>query len=273
MRMNNLVLRAISGAVYVAVIVLAILGGPLWTGLLMMLFAIAGYVEFHRLSDCRGPRFMYLFTLVCTAIFAVSGFLAIHTFFDVCVLFSIFLFPVLRFCIALFDRSDTALRDTAWDCLGFLYLGASLCSLGIAFDMSESWQFILLFFVLIWLNDTGAYLTGSRFGRTRLCERLSPKKSWEGFWGGMIFCMVAGAIAGHFVVGPIKNIFGGAFLGMVVSIAATLGDLFESALKRHAGVKDSGNLIPGHGGILDRIDSLLFVAPLSLLFTLFERLF
>ena len=130
--------------------------------------------------------------------------------------------------------------------------------------------FVLAVFVLIWLNDTGAFCVGSLFGRHRLFERISPKKSWEGFFGGLIFCLVAAAI--------LKTCFGEYFpgmgmllmlgLGAVVSVFGTWGDLVESLIKRTLGVKDSGHVLPGHGGILDRIDSLLLVIPAVLAYML-----
>lgn len=259
--MNNLVLRAISGAVYVAVIVLAILCGRVWLSLLVAVMAIAGTAEFFKLSGNRTSLPVKTFTLVMTAALAVSGCYSVQSMILLCA------YPFVRCSLTLADRNDTALRDTATDMLCFLYIGLALCTLGNTYVLAGH-EFVLLMFVLIWLNDTGAYLTGSRFGRTRLCERLSPKKSWEGFWGGMLFCIVAGGVAGHYGMGPVHSILRGALFGVAVSAFATMGDLFESALKRHAGVKDSGNIIPGHGGLLDRIDSLLFVAPASLLFAL-----
>ena len=113
---------------------------------------------------------------------------------------------------------------------------------------------LLTVFVAIWANDTGAYLAGSTFGKHKLFPSVSPKKSWEGFFGGF----VASIIAAGLLLGwkPSSLVF-----GAVISIAATWGDLFESMIKRQVGVKDSGNIIPGHGGILDRIDSLLLVLP------------
>ena len=119
---------------------------------------------------------------------------------------------------------------------------------------------------MIWLNDTGAYLTGRSFGRHKLCERLSPKKTWEGFWGGFAFSVLAGVVTALFFM-PYNPALLAAY-GAMVSVISTYGDLFESLLKRTAGVKDSGNLIPGHGGILDRIDSLLLVIPAVLAYML-----
>jgi phosphatidate cytidylyltransferase len=121
-------------------------------------------------------------------------------------------------------------------------------------------------FALIWVNDTGAYCVGSTMGKHRLCERLSPKKSWEGFWGGMAFCVIASVI---YALIMNYNVLASVAFGIIVSLFATFGDLFESLLKRSAGVKDSGKLIPGHGGVLDRIDSLLFVAPAAAIYAVF----
>jgi phosphatidate cytidylyltransferase len=127
---------------------------------------------------------------------------------------------------------------------------------------------IIGFFLLIWANDTGAYLTGISFGRTKLFERISPKKTWEGFLGGVILAvLVAWLLSGWLgVVTKMQWIV----ISIIISIAGTYGDLIESMLKRSAGVKDSGNILPGHGGFLDRFDSAVFSFPLVYLFiTLF----
>mgnify|MGYP003461984886 FL=1 len=127
---------------------------------------------------------------------------------------------------------------------------------------------LLAIFIFIWLNDTGAYCVGTLIGKHRLFERISPKKSWEGFWGGLILCVISGiAIAtwlNSYFNGP--QLYGWIVLAAIVSIFSTWGDLCESLIKRSIGVKDSGKILPGHGGILDRIDSLLLVSPTALLF-------
>jgi phosphatidate cytidylyltransferase len=123
---------------------------------------------------------------------------------------------------------------------------------------------IIGFFLLIWANDTGAYLTGSTFGRTKLFERISPKKTWEGFLGGTILAaLVAWLLSGWLgVVTPVQWII----ISVIISITGTYGDLIESMLKRSTGVKDSGNILPGHGGFLDRFDSAIISFPLVYLF-------
>lgn len=123
---------------------------------------------------------------------------------------------------------------------------------------------IIGFFILIWANDTGAYLTGMSFGRHKLMERISPKKTWEGFVGGIILAaMAAWFLSGWLgVVDKLHWII----IALIVSIAGTYGDLVESMLKRSTGVKDSGSIMPGHGGFLDRFDSSIVSFPLVYLF-------
>jgi phosphatidate cytidylyltransferase len=123
---------------------------------------------------------------------------------------------------------------------------------------------IIGFFILIWANDTGAYLTGMSFGRHKLMERISPKKTWEGFFGGIIIAsLIAWLLSGWLgVVDKIHWII----ISVIVSIAGTYGDLVESMLKRSTGVKDSGTIMPGHGGFLDRFDSAIISFPLVYLF-------
>ncbi len=123
---------------------------------------------------------------------------------------------------------------------------------------------IIGFFILLWSNDTGAYLAGMSFGRHKLMERISPKKTWEGFFGGMLASLaVAWFLAGW--LGVVDR-FHWEIIAVVVSVAGTYGDLLESMLKRSTGVKDSGTIMPGHGGFLDRFDSTIVSFPLVYLF-------
>lgn len=123
---------------------------------------------------------------------------------------------------------------------------------------------IIGFFLLIWANDTGAYLAGASFGRHKLFERISPKKSWEGFFGGVL----SAAVAGWFLSGwlGVVDRIHWVIIALIVSVAGTYGDLVESMLKRSIGVKDSGTIMPGHGGFLDRFDSAIISFPLVYLF-------
>jgi phosphatidate cytidylyltransferase len=118
----------------------------------------------------------------------------------------------------------------------------------------------------VWIMDTGAYFIGVRFGHHKLWPRISPKKSWEGFWGGLGSATLAAALMAHFWL-PGVSAWQGALLGVLVGCVGPLGDLSESLFKRQSGVKDSSQLIPGHGGVLDRVDSFIFVAPAVYLLT------
>jgi phosphatidate cytidylyltransferase len=154
-----------------------------------------------------------------------------------------------------------------------LFFMAQICCAGslsflcfIPFIGGQQYQplLLLMVFIFIWLNDTGAYLTGSLFGKHRLFARISPLKSWEGFWGGLIIVLAASQIfAGCFTLLTRTEWL---LFATLTAVTATLGDLAESLLKRTCGAKDSGNILPGHGGVLDRFDSVMLVAPAVYIF-------
>lgn len=132
-------------------------------------------------------------------------------------------------------------------------------------------KIIIGLFILIWTNDTFAYIIGKSIGRTKLFERISPKKTVEGFLGGIIFAVLAGYLISKYYIKAnpefsARSIIIWTSIAVIVGIAGTIGDLIESKFKRIAGVKDSGSIMPGHGGILDRLDSVIFVAPIIFLF-------
>ena len=132
-------------------------------------------------------------------------------------------------------------------------------------------KIIIGLFILIWTNDTFAYIVGKSVGRTKLFEKISPKKTVEGFLGGILFAVLAGYLISKYYIRASpefseRSIIIWTSIAVIVGIAGTIGDLIESKFKRIAGVKDSGNIMPGHGGILDRLDSAIFVAPIIFLF-------
>jgi phosphatidate cytidylyltransferase len=123
---------------------------------------------------------------------------------------------------------------------------------------------VLSMFLIIWTNDTFAYLSGLTFGKHKLFERISPKKTWEGFIGGLLASLLIGYFLHQFILEV--SLLKWLFLCLLIAISSVLGDFIESLFKRTAGIKDSGTIMPGHGGILDRIDSLLFVVPVMYIY-------
>ena len=271
--MSNLALRAISGAVYVGVIVGAIVAGEEWFFLLTALLASLGIVELRSivntkrsgiLGTCLGA--LDITAAIMLAWLPMSGVL-VEAVLIAPVLMVYFL---LRGVAALYDRREHPFRNAAWSVFSVLYLGLPMYALNTVYmehPAVTKWV-VLILFAMIWLNDTGAYCFGSLLGRHKMFPRLSPKKSWEGFGGGLLCCLLAGWGCFAWFNGVGMSLWQWLLFGLIACVFATWGDLFESLMKRNARVKDSGFIIPGHGGILDRIDSLLFVAPAIMLYLL-----
>jgi phosphatidate cytidylyltransferase len=163
---------------------------------------------------------------------------------------------------------DQAGSDFAVTTAGIVYLGwIGAYLIDIRNLPSGMWWFLLVL-PSVWLADTAAYFVGKGLGKTPLSPRLSPRKTWEGYWAGVVFGTIgtAGlALLWHSLGGPAVPWWKGALLGLALSVLTTLGDLGESMFKRQAGVKDSSNILPGHGGVLDRLDSWLWGAALGYL--------
>ena len=151
---------------------------------------------------------------------------------------------------------------------GFLYITIPVAHLALLRGLSQGTRWVLLVLFMVMLNDSCAYFTGTFWGKKKLYPSVSPNKSVEGAVGGLAGSMLAACLA-HMTFMPWTGLLQLLVLGLVVGVVAELGDLFESLLKRSFGVKDSGTLIPGHGGILDRLDSLLFAFPLTYYFALY----
>lgn len=277
--MKNLMVRTLSGLVLVAVFVGAVLGSQWSFGALLLLILVGGQTEFYKLARETGlspQRWMGL--AVGVLLFALN-FIVFRQFSRsvtdeaggavlYLLLYIGLLLPTLFVC-ELFRRSATPLANLGATLLGVLYVAVPLSLLlyvpVLAGDGVWRPETVLCYIFIIWANDVFAYLVGMTFGRHRLCERLSPKKSWEGFFGGLAGAVVTGPAAAY-ALDANYWVWGG--LALVASLSGVAGDLVESMFKREAGVKDSGQVIPGHGGVLDRFDALLLSAPYVFLYLL-----
>lgn len=259
--------RAITGFFFVLVMLAAFFCGPYVFLGFFSLLALLCLFEFYGLIKTTGiyPQQvlgLILGLLICLG--AVSFWLnASFTryFFALIVPLSVAVFFA-----ELYRKSEKPFHQIAYIFLGLIYtLMPFVFFMALAF-LSGNFDFHLPlgFILLLWTNDTCAYLTGRQFGKTKLFERHSPKKTWEGFLGGILATvLVAFAIGKYF-----QEISTMQWLvcGLIISVFGTMSDLVESMLKRSINVKDSGNILPGHGGFLDRFDGLLLAAPLVFIY-------
>ena len=266
---NNFVLRTITGIVFVAVIVLAVWLSFVSMLLLFLLVSLLGIWEFFSLVEQNGnsPQkyLALLVTLFCFFSLLVRG-----------VPEYLVIFPGLMFISELFRKKEQPFINVAYTFLGLIYILLPFCLLAwhsFNFYSTEKEGYypylILGVFFLIWSNDTFAYLSGKAFGKTKLFERISPKKTWEGAIGGGVCTVAIGVALSRFYTEYNWNDW--IIISLIVVVVGTYGDLTESLFKRSINVKDSGNIIPGHGGILDRFDSFLLAAPFVFFYVVFLR--
>ena len=275
--MMNLIKRILSGAIYIALIVAAILlldNSPVMYLLVFSLIIVLGIAEMITMAKDDATQ-SWLVNII-DMLGGAGLFVAFYMHYEGTTVQSraLWLLPIatyllLRTIVQLYRPQQNALHSLERSFFSLGYVALPIALLNVIMSISAP-RLLLGVFMFIWLYDTGAYCFGMLLGRHRLFERISPKKSWEGVIGGVVAC-VAGAYATHYWVDgffqvPEITIWVG--LSLVVAVFATFGDLVESLIKRTVGIKDSGRILPGHGGILDRIDSLLLVAPAVLIYLL-----
>ncbi len=277
---SNLIQRTITGIVFVVVLVGCILWSPISFSLLFTLIAALSVHEFGHLMNVYNRMSM---NKTITALGAAYLFMALGSF---CIgatdarIFLPYLFLLLYVMITeLYLKKANPLGNWACSMLSQLYVALPFALLNIlAYHNSPENSSVtynpilpLSIFVFIWLSDTGAYCVGSLIGKHRLFERISPKKSWEGSIGGAVFSIASSLIFAHCY--PFFSIAQWAGLAAIVVVFGTWGDLTESLMKRQLGIKDSGNILPGHGGMLDRFDSALMAIPAAVIYLYVLTLF
>lgn len=269
-KMKNLVVRTISGLGLTVVV----LGGILWSqwslGAVLLLLLVGGVVELYSLIEKQGLAPQRALGMIAAVMLFALNFALVSDdiqilydgskYFVPCLAFFALLIPLMFIC-ELYRKQTNPAANIATTILPLFYVALPLSlMLYMPIIGRESWNawVLIAYIAIVWSNDVFAYLVGIAIGRHRLFERLSPKKSWEGFFGGVAGAVVAGLVAAH-LLGDKPLAWVG--LALVTVVTAVFGDLAESMFKRAAEVKDSGTLIPGHGGVLDRFDAMLLSAP------------
>ncbi|MGB1040401.1 MAG: phosphatidate cytidylyltransferase [Flavobacteriales bacterium] len=282
--MSNLVQRSITGVLFVATIILCISWDEYSTGILFLIASTLATYEFYQILNKKklsqntkyGPFVnVIIYTLLSLYFIGIIN--------DDRYLFLIVPFIIILVLQELFYKGSIPYQNISSTLFALLYITLPFAILNyLSFNeeiydkigLSNNWNLLTGFFIILWTSDSMAYLTGRLIGKHKLFPRVSPGKTWEGFIGGVIFSVVAGYIFSIVTVDFHKVTylsppFHWIIMALIISIFGMLGDLSESLLKRSGGVKDSGNILPGHGGILDRFDGILLSAPLVLCYLLF----
>lgn len=276
-KMKNLVIRSVSGVI-LGVVMLGAIAWTQWSfGLLLLAMLIVGMYEFYTLCEKQGVRPQRLLGTVAGVLLFTCCFLcrvdanlaaAIIGYGIYLFSFGLLLFFVMFIC-ELFRGSEHPAANIGTTLMGVCYVALPVTLLFFFPSFGpELWNrgTMIAYVFIIWANDVFAYLVGMAIGRRKLFERISPKKSWEGFFGGVAGAIVVGLVAGHLLGGSLIVWAG---LALVAAVTGVLGDLTESMFKRAADVKDSGATIPGHGGMLDRFDAMLLSAPFVFIYMFF----
>ncbi|MBN2165754.1 MAG: phosphatidate cytidylyltransferase [Marinilabiliaceae bacterium] len=261
--MNNFWKRTLTGIVFIFAIICSIVFHPFVFGIVFLIISLLGLFEYQNIIRKSGGNIQVINSFVGGLIIYVTGFLV--SYYGVDFKWFLLLVPVFISIISveLFKGNTNPFENISLTVFSFVYTVIPfvfLVQLGFVENGVYNCHLPLVFFLMIWMNDTGAYLVGVSFGKRRLFPRISPKKSWEGFVGGVVLTLFLGVVLSQFI--SVISLFDFIVAGLIISVLGTWGDLTESMLKRSKGIKDSSDLLPGHGGILDRFDALTFAAPM-----------
>ncbi len=267
--MKKFLVRSMSGIVFAGLIIGSIFLGPYVFANVFLAFLILGLIEFFSFSktDESSENAITYYTsgiLLYILIILISWKILPFSYWvlGLGIIFIVMIIQVLK-------NSKNPIKNLGNHFFSYIYLVVPLALLNFLFYTSFVFNDKVIFlligiFGITWINDTFAYITGSLIGRTKLIERVSPNKTWEGTIGGLLFGMLTAYLL--FLIFPEMNLQEWLGFALITIVFGNLGDLFESLLKRSKNIKESGWIIPGHGGVLDRIDSILFASPFIFLY-------
>ena len=271
--MSNILVRSLTGAIFISLILFPLFYSDIAFTIIMGIFMALGLFEFYKLFQDHERieinwigGFLFGILLFVTSVGVLFEFVGVLTLYLLIpILFILYSSELLR-------KKQNPLLNAGVISLGILYLVVPFIMM-VQINKNDSNSFPILagMFCLIWMNDTFAYLSGRFFGKTKLTERISPNKTWEGTIGGFIFTIIGGIAVG--LIFDCSQLYYWIISASIIAPCAIIGDLLESLFKRSVNVKDSGRILPGHGGILDRFDSTLFTVPFFLVWTYFYTYF
>jgi len=260
-----LLYRFLSALVIVPVSLAAIWFGDPWFSMLIALAALLGAFEFYRMVGRAGGHPFLILGLVLTLAFVLNAHFLSPVALPLLLTMTI-IAPLI--CVVLRQGPARAFQDWAWTVGGILYMGWLLSYFVLLRGLAQGREWTILAVFATFACDTAAYFVGRAWGRHKLAPAISPGKTWEGAVGGLLGAVVA-TVALDLILGLSQGYLRACILGLIIGVFAQLGDLAESLLKRSTGVKDASRLIPGHGGMLDRLDSIVFTGVIVYYYVLF----
>ena len=268
--MKKFITRSVTGIILVLVMLTAIFASEYSFVVLFLFILIGGITEFSVLFKESNIQPNRILILLISGLFFVVSFLIARGTLESKIFLSLFPMFLIIMAAELYRKKENPVLNIAVTIFTIIYLATPISLINFLvfppFQDGNNYspKLLVALFALIWIYDSGAYLVGVSIGRHRLFERISPKKSWEGAIGGTLTAMLAAYFISGFI--PEIKLIHWIVISILTVISSTFGDLTESMFKRHFGIKDSGNLLPGHGGILDRFDSLFFAAPMMVMY-------
>jgi phosphatidate cytidylyltransferase len=268
--LKKLITRTITGIVLVVVMLTSILASQYSFAILFLIILIVSILEFTNLFKESEVQPNRCFSYLVSILLFVSTFLIAKGIIEIKYFLGILPFFLMIMSAELYRKKDKAIENIAITIFSIIYLAIPISLISflvfpeILSANAYNPKLLIALFSLIWIYDSGAYLVGVSIGRHRLFERISPKKSWEGAIGGTLIAIATSYFISGFI--PEIKLIHWIAISILTVVSSTFGDLTESMFKRYFGIKDSGNILPGHGGVLDRFDSLFFATPMIVIY-------